>query len=185
MYKDGWWLAMRMPRIPWGLEPEALQAVRARGLGPRRRPGRAVLPARRLHPGARPRAEHPEKVAGAAGAVLGGGRAYKVLPLLGGAVRLLRHAAAAPGRRPKFEYRGDVQNVASGMIPRIYNHSYTISADLVIPDGGAEGVIVAEADHLGGFSLFVAGRQAQAHLLDDGRVHLPPAGRRSRCRPAR
>ena len=41
------------------------------------------------------------------------------------------------------------------MIPRIYNHSYTISADLVIPEGGAEGVIVAEADHLGGFSLFV------------------------------
>ena len=42
-----------------------------------------------------------------------------------------------------------------GMIPRIYNHSYTISADLVVPDGGAEGVIVAEADHLGGFSLYV------------------------------
>ena len=42
------------------------------------------------------------------------------------------------------------------MIPRIYNHSYTISADLVVPGGGAEGVIVAEADHLGGFSLFVA-----------------------------
>ena len=41
------------------------------------------------------------------------------------------------------------------MIPRIYNHSYSISADLVVPDGGAEGVIVAEADHLGGFSLFV------------------------------
>ena len=41
------------------------------------------------------------------------------------------------------------------MIPRVYNHSYTISADLVVPDGGAEGVIVAEADHLGGFSLFV------------------------------
>ena len=41
------------------------------------------------------------------------------------------------------------------MIPRIYNHSYTISADLEIPEGGAEGVIVAEADHLGGFSLFV------------------------------
>lgn len=55
----------------------------------------------------------------------------------------------------KIEFRGDVQNVMSGMIPRIYNHSYTISADLVVPAGGAEGVIVAEADHLGGFSLFV------------------------------
>jgi len=54
-----------------------------------------------------------------------------------------------------FTYYGDVQNVASGMIPRIYNHSYTISADLDVPTGGAEGVIVAEADHLGGFSLFV------------------------------
>ena len=41
------------------------------------------------------------------------------------------------------------------MIPRIYNRSYTISADLVIPEGGAEGVIVADADHLGGFALFV------------------------------
>jgi len=47
--------------------------------------------------------------------------------------------------------------VLSGMIPRIYNHSYVISADLVVPEGGAEGVIVAEADHLGGFSLWVDG----------------------------
>jgi hypothetical protein len=45
--------------------------------------------------------------------------------------------------------------VASGMIPRIYNHSYWISAELEIPADGAEGVIVAEADHLGGFALFV------------------------------
>ena len=55
----------------------------------------------------------------------------------------------------KLEFRGDVQNVLSGMIPRVYNHSYAISADLVVPAGGVEGVIVAEADHLGGFSLFV------------------------------
>jgi arylsulfatase A-like enzyme len=24
MYKDGWWLAMRTPRIPWIITPEAL-----------------------------------------------------------------------------------------------------------------------------------------------------------------
>ena len=76
-----------------------------------------------------------------------------------------------------FEFRGDVQNVMSGMIPRIYNRSYSITADLVVPDGGAEGVIVAEADHLGGFTPLRQGRQADPHLLDDGRVHLP-AGRR-------
>ena len=48
-----------------------------------------------------------------------------------------------------------MQNVAPGLVPRIYNHSYMISADLHIPDGGAEGVIVADASHLGGFALFV------------------------------
>ena len=55
---------------------------------------------------------------------------------------------------------------SSGMVPRIYNHSYSISADLVIPEGGAEGVIVAEADHLGGFSLFVdSGRLTHTYSM--------------------
>ena len=43
----------------------------------------------------------------------------------------------------------------AGMIPRVYNRSYSIRAELEVPEGGAEGVIVAEADHLGGFSLYV------------------------------
>jgi arylsulfatase len=79
---------------------------------------------------------------------------YKVLPLL---ATLAAFFGIVPPRpdRSTVELRGDVQNVMSGMIPRIYNHSYSISADLVVPQGGAEGVIVAEADHLGGFSLFV------------------------------
>ena len=77
-----------------------------------------------------------------------------MLPLLGG---LTVFFGMVPPIRQQttFTYYGDVQNVASGMIPRIYNRSYAISADLVIPEGGAEGVIVAEADHLGGFALFV------------------------------
>ena len=41
------------------------------------------------------------------------------------------------------------------MIPHLYNRSFTISADLDIPAAGAEGVIVAEADVMGGFSLYV------------------------------
>ena len=41
------------------------------------------------------------------------------------------------------------------MIPRVYGRSYAIEAELSVPDGGAEGVIVAEADEMGGFSLWV------------------------------
>ena len=79
---------------------------------------------------------------------------YKVLPLLATLSAFFGILPPIPDAVP-VEYRGDVQNIMSGMIPRIYNHSYAISADLVVPAGGAEGVIVAEADHLGGFSLFV------------------------------
>ena len=56
----------------------------------------------------------------------------------------------------------------SGMIPRIYNHSYAISADLVVPAGGAEGVIVAEADHQGGFPVFVQGGKLKRTYCADG-----------------
>ena len=47
-------------------------------------------------------------------------------------------------------FYGDVQNIAAGMTPRVYGRSYAIEAELVVPPAGAEGVIVAEADELGG-----------------------------------
>ena len=50
---------------------------------------------------------------------------------------------------------GDVQNFPQGINPPILNRSYSITADVEIPKGGAEGVIVAAFDHLGGYSLFV------------------------------
>ena len=52
-------------------------------------------------------------------------------------------------------FHGDVENIASGMIPRVYGRSYAIEAELSTPGEGAEGVIVAEADEMGGFSLWV------------------------------
>ena len=77
-----------------------------------------------------------------------------MLPLLGALSTFFGILPPIP-EKTTYEYRGDVQNVMPGMIPRVYNRSYTITADLVVPEGGAEGVIVAEADHLGGFSLYV------------------------------
>ena len=99
-------------------------------------------------------ADHPEKVKELSELFWAEAEANNVLPLLGGLTSFFGMVPPLP-EDSKFVFRGDIQNIPSGMIPRIYNHSYTISADLVVPEGGAEGVIVAEADHLGGFSLFV------------------------------
>src|SRR2546421_11557135 len=63
----------------------------------------------------------------------------------------------------KFTYYNGTENISSGMIPPIYNRSYSISADLDNPGRygaiglrpGVAGVIVAESSFLGGFSLDV------------------------------
>ena len=46
MYKDGWWLSMRMPRTPWRLDPELLKRFAPGVWDPDEDPVRAVLPAR-------------------------------------------------------------------------------------------------------------------------------------------
>src|SRR6478752_806085 len=98
--------------------------------------------------------QHPEKVKELQELFWQEADKYHVLPLLGGLTTFFGITPPLPSQS-RFTFYSDVQNVASGMIPPIYNHSYTISAELEIPQSGAEGVIVAEADHLGGFALFV------------------------------
>ncbi len=119
--------------------------------------------------------DHPEKVQELKDLFWEEAERYKVLPLLAALSAFFGVVPPIP-KETTFEYRGGVQNVMPGMIPRIYNRSYAITAELVVPEAGAEGVIVAEADHLGG-SRSLSRRQAHAHLFDDGRLRLQ-AGRR-------
>jgi hypothetical protein len=130
------------------------QGLRAGRLGSRQRRSGTLLPARRLLPGQQPGRPALGKREGAPELFWQEAEKYHVLPLLGGLTTFFGMTPPLP-TQSQFTYYGDVQNVASGMIPKIFNHFYTISAVLEIPEGGAEGVIVAEADHLGGFSLFV------------------------------
>ena len=86
---------------------------------------------------------------------------YQALPLFGELAFLWgfpKHST----NQTKFTYYSGTENISSGMIPPIYNRSYTISADLINPGRsglglrpGIGGVIVAEGSFLGGFSLYV------------------------------
>ena len=154
MYKDGWWLAMKTARIPWVVTPEAIQPFAPGVWDPDDDPTELYYLPDDFSQAHDLAAEQPDKVGELKELFWHEAERYNVLPLLAYAVRLLRQAAAV-ARHRTFEFRGDVQNLLPGMIPRIYNHSYSITADLVVPAGGADGVIVAEADHLGGFSLWV------------------------------
>ena len=79
---------------------------------------------------------------------------HNVLPLLAAFSVFFGILPPMPTATTQTFY-GDVENIASGMIPRVYGRSYAIEAELSVPAEGAEGVIVAEADEMGGFSLWV------------------------------
>ena len=55
-----------------------------------------------------------------------------------------------------FTYSGELTGVPDSAAPSILNKSYTITADLEIPDGGAEGMIVTEGGRFGGYGLFLS-----------------------------
>ena len=86
----------------------------------------------------------------------------RVLPLMAGLSVLYGILPPLP-TQTRFTFKGDVDNIQWGMIPRIYGRSYAIEADLVVPESGAEGVIVAMADFIGGFGLWVDGQGKLRH----------------------
>ncbi|WP_405068957.1 arylsulfatase [Kribbella sp. NBC_01510] len=154
MYKDGWWLAMKTERIPWVITPDALRPYAPDVWDPDAGPTELYYLPDDFTQAKDLAGEHPDKVRELKELFWQEAEQYKVLPLLATLSTFFGMLPPLP-EQTTFEFRGDVQNVMSGMIPRIYNHSYAIQADLIVPEGGAEGVIVAEADHLGGFTLYV------------------------------
>ncbi len=58
--------------------------------------------------------------------------------------------------RTVFTYTGRLIGVPASGAPSILDKSYTITADVTIPDGGAEGMIVTEGGRFGGYGLFLS-----------------------------
>jgi Sulfatase len=81
---------------------------------------------------------------------------YNVLPLDN--TSLGRWNAPRPNLtagRTDFTYRGTLSGVPNSGAPRILNRAYTITAEVEIPQGGAEGMIVTDGGRFGGYGLFL------------------------------
>jgi len=57
--------------------------------------------------------------------------------------------------RTHFVFRSGVERLPPRSVPNLRGQSHTITADVEVPAGGAEGVIIAEGGRYGGFSLYV------------------------------
>ena len=154
MYHDGWWLATMLPHLPWDLSPQTMAQFAPGVWHPDQDPVELYYLPDDFSQAHDLAADNPGKVQELRELMYAEMDKYQVTPLLA-ALGSFWGIVPPPPTQTTYPFSGDVDNVAPGMIPPIYAHSYSITADLVVPEDGAEGVIVAEANHLGGFSLFV------------------------------
>jgi arylsulfatase A-like enzyme len=81
---------------------------------------------------------------------------YNVLPIDSSTLpRMMVERPAIAGPRSKIVYYPNGSPVPFAAAPKTYNRSWSITADVEIPKGGAEGVLLAQGGRTGGFTFFV------------------------------
>jgi arylsulfatase len=82
---------------------------------------------------------------------------HDVLPLDNSTLeRFLTPRPSPTAGRTTFTYTGELSGVPPACAPSILGRSYVIEADVEIPEGGAEGMIVTEGGRFGGYGLFLS-----------------------------
>jgi arylsulfatase len=154
MYKDGWWACTKLDRIPWDFSPETLSRFGPGAYDPEQDVWELYYLPDDFSQARDLAGQHPDKLAELKELWWAEAERNRVLPLLAGLSVLFGILPPLP-TVTRYTFAGDVQNVQRGMVPRVYGRSYAIEAELEVPETGAEGVIVANADFIGGFGLWV------------------------------
>jgi len=81
---------------------------------------------------------------------------YNVLPLDNTAfVRLQTARPSAVAGKTEFTYTGENAGIPLGNAPDVLDKDFTITAEITIPKGGAEGMIVTLGGRFGGYGLYL------------------------------
>jgi len=102
-------------------------------------------------------AANPAKVREMTDLMFGEFAKYQVLPLDASvATRLVVPRPSLVAGRKVFTYSGEpVTGIPDGTAPNVLNTSYTITADIEVPQAGAEGIIVTEGGRFGGYGMYL------------------------------
>jgi arylsulfatase len=100
---------------------------------------------------------------------------YNVLPLDASvATRVIAPKPSLAAGRTTFTYSGPVTGVPSGDAPSVLNTSYTITADVEIPPGGAEGMLNTNGGRFGGYGFYIlTGLQLESSRPEAGALGGP------------
>jgi arylsulfatase len=101
-------------------------------------------------------AKHPEKVKELQRIFLEEAQKYQVLPLDATvATRLVAPRPNITAGRTEFVYTKPMTGLPQGDSPLLLNTSYTITADVEIPKGGVEGMLLTSGGRFGGYGFYV------------------------------
>jgi arylsulfatase len=94
---------------------------------------------------------------------------YNVFPLQGSkSARLLTPRPSVTAGRKLFTYFGPLSGIPQGDAPSTLNRSYAITAEVDIPQNGAEGMLLTSGGRFAGYGLYVLkGRPVFAYNLVD------------------
>jgi len=101
-------------------------------------------------------AQNPQKLQAMQALFLSEAAKYQVLPLDNSILpRIITPRPSATAGRSEFTYVGENVGIPVGNAPSILNRDYTITAEITVPSGGAEGMIATMGGRFGGYGLYL------------------------------
>ncbi len=150
LYEDGWLLSTKVDRAPWeafgaaNTDPLNNQVFQLYDLTKDFTQSNDLA------------AKHPEKVKAMRARFLAEAKKYQVLPLDGSvAARVIAPRPNITAGRTEFVYTRPMVGLPQGDSPLLLNTSYTITADLEVPNGGAEGMILTSGGRFAGYGFYL------------------------------
>ncbi|MFI8345672.1 arylsulfatase [Streptomyces sp. NPDC085639] len=81
---------------------------------------------------------------------------YNVMPIDGSVLqRIMTERPQITENRTSYTFRSGTQAVPAAVAPRVLNRPHSVTADVEIPPGGAQGVLLCQGTNAGGWSLYV------------------------------
>jgi arylsulfatase len=150
LYDDGWLLSTKVNRAPW----QAFGAANADPLN------NQVFQLYDLHKDFSQvddiAAKNPAKVADMRKEFVAEAKKYQVFPMDASvAARIVAPRPNIAAGRTEFVYTRPMVGLPQGDSPSLLNSSYTITADIDVPEGGAEGMILTSGGRFAGYGFYL------------------------------
>jgi len=101
-------------------------------------------------------AANPAKVKELQGLFMQEAQKYEVFPMDASvATRLVASRPNITAGRSEFVYTRPLTGIPQGDSPLLLNTSYTITADIEVPEGGAEGMLLTSGGRFGGYGFYL------------------------------